>query len=67
MFSSLNQIKSNRFYLRVAKNCLKASLVLHTGDMKENNGKTETKPLSLISKESVKAVWSPVGRPVGGR
>jgi len=31
------------FYFRVIKNWLKANLVLHTRELKEDNGKTETK------------------------
>jgi len=31
------------FYIRVIKNWLKASLVLHTWELKEDNGKTKTK------------------------
>jgi len=34
---------SNSFYFYVVKNWLKASLVLHTRELKEDNGKTKTK------------------------
>ena len=50
---------------RMIKNWLKASLFLHTGQLKEDNDKKIKQTLS--GTESVKAVWSPVGSPVGRR
>jgi len=46
------------FYFRVIKNWVNAiaSLVLHTRELKEDNGKTKTKRLGFSSTESVRAV-----------
>jgi len=52
------------FYFRVVNNCLKTSLVLHTRQLKEDNGKTN-KTLSTIRSPWRQSGWSPVGSPVG--
>jgi len=51
------------FYLCVIKNWLKANLVLHTRELKEDNGKTKT---TLSRQESAKAVWLEASGQSGG-